>query len=146
VESEPRAYDKLRDSLVAELGSPRDIALLLPDLVVLLARLCGDPRVPGRYKACLAGGLAYILSPVDLLPERVVGPIGILDDLIVAVVVLDLLLNHLPEEIVLEHWSGRSELLSTVQQVLHQADRWIGRERLSLILEHLGLRPQDAPD
>jgi len=33
-------------------------------------------------------GLAYIVSPIDLLPELILGPIGLTDDALVAVAIL----------------------------------------------------------
>jgi uncharacterized membrane protein YkvA (DUF1232 family) len=37
-------------------------------------------RVPLRGIAAMAGALIYLVSPVDVLPEVVLGPIGLIDD------------------------------------------------------------------
>jgi uncharacterized membrane protein YkvA (DUF1232 family) len=42
-------------------------------------------RPPARGTAAIIGGLLYLLSPVDALPEAVLGPIGLTDDLAVVV-------------------------------------------------------------
>ncbi len=36
-----------------------------------------------KVKIVVIGALAYLVSPVDLLPERVLGPIGLADDVAV---------------------------------------------------------------
>jgi uncharacterized membrane protein YkvA (DUF1232 family) len=36
-----------------------------------------------KVKVVVIGALAYLVSPVDLLPERVLGPIGLTDDVAV---------------------------------------------------------------
>ena len=37
-------------------------------------------RIPPRGLVAMVGALAYLASPVDVLPEVVLGPIGLLDD------------------------------------------------------------------
>ena len=37
-------------------------------------------RVPLRGIAAMAGALIYLVSPIDLLPEAFLGPIGLVDD------------------------------------------------------------------
>jgi uncharacterized membrane protein YkvA (DUF1232 family) len=37
-------------------------------------------RVPLRGVAAMIGALIYLISPVDVLPEAVLGPIGLIDD------------------------------------------------------------------
>lgn len=39
--------------------------------------------IDGKVKIVVIGALAYLVSPVDLLPERVLGPIGLADDVAV---------------------------------------------------------------
>jgi uncharacterized membrane protein YkvA (DUF1232 family) len=117
-----RLYDRLRSRL-AESPRPgdgsglRDVALLLPDLTVLLARLLRDPRVPRGPKLVALLGLGYVLSPIDLLPEVLLGPIGLVDDLLVVTACLSRLLNDIHPDVVRSHWSGRGDALETIQRV-----------------------------
>ncbi len=37
-------------------------------------------RVPLRGVAAMAAALVYLVSPVDVLPEVILGPIGLIDD------------------------------------------------------------------
>jgi uncharacterized membrane protein YkvA (DUF1232 family) len=99
-----------------------------------------DARVPRRQKLYLVAALAYVMSPIDLLPRRLFGPLGYLDDVIVLVVALNILLNETDPEVVQENWSGTANLLTSIQELLRQADHAIGKERLEKILEYLGLR------
>ena len=46
-----------------------------------------DPRVPWYAKALGLAVAAYALSPIDLIPDRM-GPLGLIDDLVVAFVVV----------------------------------------------------------
>ena len=57
----------------------RALVRLVPDCVVLFKRLITDPRVDWWRKAILVLVLAYVASPIDLVPDFV--PIaGQLDD------------------------------------------------------------------
>jgi uncharacterized membrane protein YkvA (DUF1232 family) len=69
----------------------RDIAMpalrALPDVVRLARNLLADPRTPRRHRVALVVLIAWILSPIDLLPEFLPG-IGPLDDIVAAGVIL----------------------------------------------------------
>jgi uncharacterized membrane protein YkvA (DUF1232 family) len=90
-----------------------EAALVLPNVAKLLARLIKDPRVPIRRKALAAAVLVYIVSPIDLLPEVIVG-VGFLDDLILAAVAIHNLLEGAGREVVMEHWDGSEDSLDLV--------------------------------
>src|SRR5690349_2273193 len=65
----------------------RAVARFLPDCVVLVRRLLGDPAVPRTSKLLLGGLAVYLASPIDLVPDFV--PVaGQLDDALVVALVL----------------------------------------------------------
>lgn len=118
---EQRLYDALRERIVrrvpGEASGPRDVLLLLPDLTVLLARLMRDRRVPRLPKLVALLGVGYVLSPIDLLPALLVGPIGLVDDLVVVSAALSRLLNHVHPDVVRSAWPGRGDALEAIQRV-----------------------------
>jgi uncharacterized membrane protein YkvA (DUF1232 family) len=67
----------------------------------LLWALASDPRVPTARKALLGLAGAYIVSPFDLIPERIPF-VGALDDVAVMVLAIDVFLEGLPETLVNE--------------------------------------------
>jgi len=121
---ERRIYDRFRSQVVrVEPGASsgaRDILLLLPDLTVLLARLLRDRRVPRGPKLVALLGFGYVISPLDVLPAVVFGPIGLVDDIVVVSATLSRLLNHVHPDIVRSHWSGKGDALEAIQR----ATRW----------------------
>ena len=142
---EERFYDRLRSRVAAPAhgaGSTsglRDLALLVPDLTVLLTRLLRDPRVPRGPKLVALFGLGYVLSPVDLVPEILLGPIGLVDDLLVLTAALSLLLNDVHPDVVRAHWSGKGDALDVVQRVSEWSRSWV-RRRFGAALRALGAR------
>lgn len=102
------------------------LLLLAPDLFHLLSRLMLDPRIPAAEKAGLGAALAYFLSPIDLLPEAILGPAGYVDDVALAAYVLNRLINAGHGAVAKELWAGDGDLLASLQRVLEVADQAIG--------------------
>ena len=103
--------------------------LLVPDFFYLLVRLTLDDRIPAIDKAKFAGVIAYFFSPIDFLPEALLGPVGYLDDLALTCFVLNLYINQQDEAgraVVKELWPGDDDVLDTIQSVLKKADKWLG--------------------
>ncbi|NMC26952.1 MAG: DUF1232 domain-containing protein [Syntrophomonadaceae bacterium] len=91
--------------------------LLIPNFLKLLYRLTSDRRVPLREKAILFGAVAYILSPLDFLPD-VIPVLGQIDDLLLIALILQRFMNSVDRRVVLEHWDGWESLLVTIEKIL----------------------------
>jgi len=102
--------------------------LLAPDLFHLLAKLAMDKEVPGNEKAKIAGALAYFISPIDLVPEAMFGPIGYLDDVALAAYVINSIMKNCDPEIVRRHWAGEQDVLALVQQIVDVAADMLGNK------------------
>jgi uncharacterized membrane protein YkvA (DUF1232 family) len=106
----------------------------------LVLELVVDGRVPWSRKAVLGVALAYMVSPIDLVPDWVPF-VGRIDDVMVTVLALDLFLDGIPRELMIEKMyalgiDGR-ELerdLDTVRRLLPRPVRSMGR-RLPALLE-----------
>jgi uncharacterized membrane protein YkvA (DUF1232 family) len=91
--------------LAGRQAAAKEIALLLPNLLILFKGLTGDPRVPRGSKLLLILGAVWIASPIDLIPEFV--PIlGPLDDAVIAALILRHLLRTAGPDAISEHWQG----------------------------------------
>jgi len=83
----------------------RALGGFIPDCIVLLKRLLGDGRVPRRRKVVLLGLVAYLLMPLDLIPDFV-PVVGQLDDAIIAAFALRYVLRSQGPALLQEHWPG----------------------------------------
>jgi uncharacterized membrane protein YkvA (DUF1232 family) len=83
----------------------QELVLFLPNVLQLFRGLLADPRVPRSAKVWLWLGVAWVASPIDLIPEflPVVGP---LDDAIVVALVLRHLVRRAGPDVVRDHWRG----------------------------------------
>jgi uncharacterized membrane protein YkvA (DUF1232 family) len=91
----------------------KELALLVPNLVLLFKDLARDPVVPRGPKIALAIGVVWLISPIDLLPEflPVLGP---LDDAVVAALVLRYLVRRAGPDVVRRHWRGDPATLDAI--------------------------------
>jgi len=88
----------------------RALAGFVPDCVILVRRLLGDPRVPRANKIVLALVAAYLFMPFDLVPDFLPG-IGQLDDAVLVALALRALVRRAGPELVREHWPGPHKAL-----------------------------------
>ncbi|NLE85414.1 MAG: DUF1232 domain-containing protein [Myxococcales bacterium] len=120
-----------------------DLLLVGPDLFHLLCRLVVDPAVPLTEKAKLAATIAYFVSPLDLVPEGLAGPVGYVDDVALTAYVLNGLLKSTSAEVLRRHWAGEGDVLGVIQRVLDVADGALASGLWSRLksLADRGLRP-----
>jgi uncharacterized membrane protein YkvA (DUF1232 family) len=125
-------YQNLRDKIVnwansddGRTNSITEYILLVPDFFYLLIKLIVDDRVGVKEKAVLGLAIAYFVSPIDLIPEGVLGPIGYADDLIVAAKACMYIINNSGEEVVKDCWPGEGDVLTAVKKVLDSIDEII---------------------
>jgi uncharacterized membrane protein YkvA (DUF1232 family) len=84
---------------------PRKVLQLvygLPKFVRLFWRLLRDDRVPLRPKILLLSLVAYVLIPIDLMPDFIPG-LGQMDDLALIYLGLQAFIRLCPQAVVREH-------------------------------------------
>ena len=91
-----------------------DALLLVPNLAKLLFRLLRDSRVPGKRRLAMTVVAAYVVSPIDLVPDFI-PVLGTVDDLIILAFAVDYLLEAAPPGVVDEHWDGSEDALELVR-------------------------------
>jgi uncharacterized membrane protein YkvA (DUF1232 family) len=91
-------------------SAARAAVRFVPDAIVLFRRLLGDSRIPRRRKLVLLAVVAYLATPIDLVPDFV--PVaGYLDDVVMVAFALRHVLRGAPPGLVEEHWPGPPESL-----------------------------------
>jgi uncharacterized membrane protein YkvA (DUF1232 family) len=91
-----------------ETVSMKDALRLLPDLLRLLRRLLSDRTLAKGLRIRLALLLAYLLSPIDLVPDFV-PVIGYADDVIIVALVLRTVIARSGPDTLRKHWPGTPE-------------------------------------
>lgn len=98
----------------------------LPTIVRALVGLAADPSLPRATKIALGAAALYIASPVDLLPDFIPF-LGLLDDVLLAAVLVDGLLNFVDRSLVLRYWPGNPERLDRIARIAHILAAWVPR-------------------
>ncbi len=142
-----RFYTKIRARVSNWLGNHRvsqgvhDYLLLLPDLLALVIRLVRDPRIGLPLKAQLGAAVAYVVSPLDIIPDFLL-PMGLVDDTVALVYILNRLARIMGEagdDVLREHWEGQGDILLALQGVLNTVDLVLNKS----ILKRLGRKFKD---
>ena len=98
----------------------------LPDLGRLIARLVADPVLPRTAKIALAAAAVYLLSPIDLVPDFIPF-LGYLDDVVLAAVLVDGILNYVDRALVLRYWPGTPQSLEKLARAARLLSAWVPR-------------------
>jgi uncharacterized membrane protein YkvA (DUF1232 family) len=101
---------------------PRDVGLVellrvIPDVVRLVRRLLRDHEVPIGVKVALVVLLAWLISPIDLIPEFV-PVLGPLDDVVVTVLVLRYVRRRVGLEGLRSRWPGTPEGFALLSRII----------------------------
>jgi uncharacterized membrane protein YkvA (DUF1232 family) len=83
----------------------KDALRLLPDLLRLIRRLAADRTVAVGIRVRLVLLLAYLLSPIDLVPDFI-PVIGYADDAVIVALVLRSVIKRAGAEAIRRHWPG----------------------------------------
>ncbi len=97
--------------------SVRELVGVIPDVARLVRSVIGDGSAPLDVRLVLIGLLAWIISPIDLIPEfiPVLGP---LDDVVVAVVAMRYLRRRLGTDDLRRRWVGTDNGFEVLLRVL----------------------------
>lgn len=96
----------------------RALARFIPDCIVLFRRLLADPRVPRSRKVVIAGLLAYLAMPIDIVPDFI--PVaGQLDDAIIVAFVLRTVLRSGGPGLLSEHWPGPANSRDVISRLAY---------------------------
>ena len=85
----------------------------LPNFLRLLGGLITDMRVSTTDKLLVAGAVAYILLPMDFIPDFIPF-LGEVDDIFVLVLALQRLIANAGRAVVLDHWMGDPKQLGSL--------------------------------
>jgi uncharacterized membrane protein YkvA (DUF1232 family) len=94
----------------------RALARLVPDCFVLARGLLGDAGVPARCKVALVGLIAYLASPIDLVPDFL-PVIGYADDVVVVAWALRSVVRRAGIDALERHWPGTPAGLAVVTRL-----------------------------
>jgi uncharacterized membrane protein YkvA (DUF1232 family) len=98
----------------------RELLTVVPDVLRLLRSLVRDPTVPTDVRVAVIGLIAWILSPIDLIPEFI--PIlGPLDDVVVSIVAMRYVRRRVGVADLEARWQGTPDGFALLIRVIGPA-------------------------
>ncbi len=110
----------------------RNLLMFLPNLVKLFGKLLTDKRVPSTEKFLVVGAIAYVIMPLDFIPD-IIPFAGQVDDIYLVALTLTRLISRTDEKVLNEHWSGGGNLASLAESISNIAPMLLPK-RVSRIL------------
>ena len=94
-----------------------DAARLMPDVLRLTRDLARDQAIPRRIRFRIWILLAWLVSPIDAIPD-VIPVIGFADDIVIAYFVLRSVARAAGNDVLAQHWRGSHEGLAALERLL----------------------------
>jgi uncharacterized membrane protein YkvA (DUF1232 family) len=101
------------DGIVREL---KKWGMSAPSIGKLLVGLMADSRVPRTNKLVVGAITAYLVTPVGIVPRRLLG-LKRINELILPVIAIDVLLNGASDEVLADHWHGDPDVLRSLRSM-----------------------------
>jgi uncharacterized membrane protein YkvA (DUF1232 family) len=90
-----------------------NLLLVIPNLLLLSARLMTDPRVPAKERLLVGGAILYAFMPLDFIPDMLPF-VGQVDDAYLIALTLLRLMSVTEPRVVREHWRGGGDAVELI--------------------------------
>ncbi len=103
-----------------------NLLLVIPNMLLLSARLMVDPRVPAKERLLVAGAIVYAIMPFDFIPDMLPF-VGQVDDAYLVALTLLRLMTVTEPHVVREHWRGGGDVVELIGATAMLAGRLLPR-------------------
>jgi uncharacterized membrane protein YkvA (DUF1232 family) len=103
-----------------------NLLLVIPNMLLLSARLMVDPRVPTKERLLFAGAIVYAFVPLDFIPDMLPF-VGQVDDAYLVALTLLRLMTVTEPHVVREHWRGGGDVVELIGATALLAGRLLPR-------------------
>jgi uncharacterized membrane protein YkvA (DUF1232 family) len=123
----------------------KNLLLIIPNLLLLCARLLTDSRVPTAERAMVAGAVVYAIVPFDLIPDMIPF-VGQIDDVYLIALTLLRLMERTDPKIVREHWAGGGDVVELIGAAAQVAAKFLPRRIRRVLTSRLEVTPGKIED
>ena len=119
----------------------RNLLMFLPNLVKLFGKLLTDKRVPATEKILVVGAIAYVIMPLDFVPD-IIPFAGQVDDIYLVALTLLRLLSRTDQKVISEHWSGGGNIASLADSITNLAPMLLPKRVARVLSSNLEMTPE----
>jgi uncharacterized membrane protein YkvA (DUF1232 family) len=113
-----------------------NLLLIIPNMLLLSARLMIDPRVPAKERLLVAGAIVYALVPLDFIPDMLPF-IGQVDDAYLIALTLLRLMTVSDPRVVREHWRGGGDVVELIGATALLAGKLLPKRIRRVLTSHV---------
>jgi uncharacterized membrane protein YkvA (DUF1232 family) len=113
-----------------------NLLLVIPNLLLLSARLMVDPRVPAKERLLVAGAIVYAFMPLDFIPDMIPF-VGQVDDAYLIALTLLRLMTVTDPRVVREHWRGGGDVVELVGATALLAGKLLPKRIRRVLTSHV---------
>ena len=113
-----------------------NLLLVIPNLLLLSARLMVDPRVPAKERLLVAGAIVYAFMPLDFIPDMIPF-VGQVDDAYLIALTLLRLMTVTDARVVREHWRGGGDVVELVGATALLAGKLLPKRIRRVLTSHV---------
>ena len=118
----------------------RNMLMFLPNIVKLFGKLLTDKRVPATEKILVVGAIAYVIMPLDFIPD-VIPFAGQVDDIYLVALTLLRLISRTDEKVISEHWTGGGNIASLAASISNLAPMLLPKRIARVLSSQVELAP-----
>ena len=111
---------------------------MLLALDILLTDILNEKKISPVIRLKISAALAYFVAPYDIIPERIFGPMGFVDDIYISVLVLKNIENDLGMGYLESLWKGDNDLSDVLEECYENSIDILGEE-VYKIIKYVGL-------
>jgi uncharacterized membrane protein YkvA (DUF1232 family) len=123
----------------------KNFLLIIPNMLLLSARLMTDSRVPATERALVAGAIVYAMIPFDLIPDMIPF-VGQVDDAYLIALTLLRLMERTDPKVVREHWSGGGDVVELVGAAALLAAKFLPKRIRRVLTSRVEVAPGKLED
>lgn len=136
VDGYSRTRDNIQSNIPEKYKGIVEYAMIVPDVIAMLCRMFRDKRVNLQTKVMIGGAIAYLASPIDILPDFIPF-VGKIDDVAIAFFVMNKLINEVPEDVILENWNGREDIITVIKNGVYYISNLVGGKNVEKLVDFI---------
>lgn len=138
MESYEEYYDVIKQNLESSKKEYDDFIKYGPDIFRLLTDILNVKKIDPIIRLKVSSALGYFVAPYDIIPEKVYGPLGYIDDIFISVYVLKDIEDDLGLGYLESIWEGNQNLKDVVDECYENSTEILG-DKINDIIKYIGL-------
>lgn len=131
-------YDVIKQNIQSSDKEYDEFIDYSPELFRLLTDILNVKQIDPIIRLKVSAALGYFVAPYDIIPEKVYGPLGYIDDIFISVYVLKDIEDDLGLGYLESIWEGNKNLKDVIEECYENSKEILG-DKIDDIIKYIGL-------